>query len=254
MEMIFNHMPAEYYADKKISANAKLVLQRLFTLSKDGTQPVYAQRQFLAKELGISMNTVTNVFRELSQNNYITEIENTNSFDRTRRFSITLKSCDNEITNIVPDTHKSCEDNSTKVVRSPLDRNKARNKREDLTLSFDSIFTVMLELKQELKDLYQFDTNDLQDDAKSFVVKFKGKVTRENIRAWMIQGFNFRKQHKKEKAVTPAVANDSLKNNDAVARFEEIKRQFRENNLKKDDPVEADFEIIEEHKNKNAPA
>jgi DNA-binding MarR family transcriptional regulator len=254
MEMIFNHMPAEYYADKKISANAKLVLQRLFTLSKDGTQPVYAQRKFLAKELGISMNTVTNVFRELSQNNYITEIENTNSFDRTRRFSITLKSCDNEITNIVPNTNKSCEDNSTKVVRSPLDRNKARNKREDLTLSFDSVFTVMLELKQELKDLYQFDTNDLQDDAKSFVVKFKGKVTRENIRAWMIQGFNFRKQHKKEKSVTPAVANDSLKNNDAVARFEEIKRQFRENNLKKDDPVEADFEIIEEHKNKNAPA
>lgn len=254
MEMIFNHMPAEYYADKKISANAKLVLQRLFTLSKDGTQPVYAQRKSLAKELGISMNTVTNVFRELSQNNYITEIENTNSFDRTRRFFITLKSYDNEITNIVLDTHKSCEDNSTKVVRSPLDRNKARNKREDLSLSFDSIFSVMLELKQELKDLYQFDTNDLQDDAKSFVVKFKGKVTKENIRAWMIQGFNFRKQHKKEKAVTPAVANDSLKNNDAVARFEEIKRQFRENNLKKDDPVEADFEIIEEHKNKNAPA
>ena len=254
MDMIFNHMPAEYYADKKISANAKLVLQRLFTLSKDGTQPVYAQRKFLAKELGISMNTVTNVFRELSQNNYITEIENTNSFDRTRRFSITFKSCDNEITNIVTDTHKSCEDNSTKVVSSSLDRNKARNKREDLSLSFDSIFSVMLELKQELKDLYYFDNEDLQDDAKSFVVKFKGKVTRENIRAWMIQGFNFRKQHKKEKAVTPAVANDSLKNNDAVARFEEIKRQFRENNLKKDDPVEADFEIIEEHKNKNAPA
>lgn len=257
MEMIFNHMPAEYYADKKISANAKLVLQRLFTLSKDGTQPVYAQRKFLANELGLSVRTISNVFKELETEKYIQETENTNSFDRTRNFILTCKSCKIDTKKrekVARIKGNSCKGGIAKVATSSLDRSKARNKREDLTLSFDSVFTVMLELKQELKDLYQFDTNDLQDDAKSFVVKFKGKVTRENIRAWMIQGFNFRKQHKKEKAVTPAVANDSLKNNDAVARFEEIKRQFRENNLKKDDPVEADFEIIEEHKNKNAPA
>ena len=236
MDMIFNHMPAEYYADKKISANAKLVLQRLFTLSKDGTQPVYAQRKFLANELGLSVRTITNVFRELEKENYIQETDNPNSFDRTRNFILTCKSCyiDTKKEETVARVKgNSCQRGMATVATSSLDRNKARNKREDLTLSFDSIFTVMLELKQELKDLYQFDTNDLQDDAKSFVVKFKGKVTRENIRAWMIQGFNFRKQHKKEKAVTPAVAND---------------------NLKKDDPVEADFEIIEEHKNKNAPA
>ena len=93
MEMIFNHMPTEYYADKKISANAKLVLQRLFTLSKDGTQPVYAQRKFLANELGLSVRTISNVFKELETENYIQETENTNSFDRTRNFILTCKSC-----------------------------------------------------------------------------------------------------------------------------------------------------------------
>ena len=132
MEMIFNHMPTEYYADKKISANAKLVLQRLFTLSKDGTQPVYAQRKFLANELGLSVRTISNVFKELETENYIQETENTNSFDRTRNFILTCKSCKIDTKKrekVARAKGKSCKGGIAKVATSSLDRSKARNKR-----------------------------------------------------------------------------------------------------------------------------
>ena len=257
MEMIFNHMPAEYYADKKISANAKLVLQRLFTLSKDGTQPVYAQRKFLAKELGISMNTVTNVFRELSQNNYITEIENTNSFDRTRRFSITFKSCDNEITNIVTDTHKSCEDNSTKVVRSSLDRNKARNKREDLSLSFDSIFSAMNEIKNEFTD-YVFSDEEIRENAQSYLDKsqgykfYKGKPTEAKIKAWLQKSIEYLQNKPQGGNKTSQIVEHGFEIDfeGAAERLDKFKQFLEENN----NPIDVDCNVIDELENKNTSA
>ena len=283
MEMIFNHMPAEYYADKKISANAKLVLQRLFTLSKDGTQPVYAQRKFLANSLGISMNTVTNVFRELSQNNYITEIENTNSFDRTRKFSITLKSCDNEttkvvtnthkscdneitdivggITNIVPDTHKSCEDNSTKVVSSSLDRSKERNKLEEergthsLSLDFNSIFSAMNEVKKEFTD-YVFTESEIRENAQSYIDKsqaykfYKGEVTEKKLKAWLQNSIKYLQ----EKPKTNKTAEHEIDWEGAAERLQRIRQLEEQYDKENSEPVEADYQIIDELEDTNASA
>lgn len=266
MEMIFNHMPAEYYADKKISANAKLVLQRLFTLSKDGTQPVYAQRKFLADSLGISMNTVTNVFRELSQNNYITEIENTNSFDRTRRFSITLKSCDNEITNIVPNstkvvpnTHKSCEDNSTKVVRSSLDRSKERNKLEkergthSLSFDFNSIFSAMNEIKNEFTD-YVFTDEEIRENTQTYLDKsqaykvYQGEVTEKKLRAWLQSSIKYqqKKSQGSNKSYDNSIEYDFEGASERIRRFKQLEEQYDREHSK---PIDADCEIIEDNKN-----
>lgn len=289
MEMVFNHMPAEYYADKKISANAKLVLQRLFTLSKDGTQPVYAQRKFLANSLGISMNTITNVFRELLQNNYITEIENTNSFDRTRRFSITLKSCDNEITKVVTSTHKSCdnevtnivrgtpkvvrryhkscEGGITKVVRSSLDRSKERNKLEEervthsLSFDFNSIFSAMNEIKNEFTD-YVFSDEEIRENAQSYLDKsqgykfYKGKPTKAKIKAWLQNSIKHLQEkpqggNKTSQIVEHGFEIDFEGAAGRLQRFRQLEEQYdRENS----EPIEADYQIMDELEDKNTSA
>lgn len=277
MEMIFNHMPAEYYADKKISANAKLVLQRLFTLSKDGTQPVYAQRKFLANELGLSVRTISNVFKELEIENYIQETENTNSFDRTRNFILTCKSCKIDTKQgekvamkeekVARVKGKSCKGGIAKVATSSLDRSKdrsiARKERDDHSLSFDfnSLFYAMNEIKNEFTD-HIFTDAEIRENAQSYLDKsqeykfYKGKVTRNKLKLWLKNSIDH--NQKEISAQHTPITLAGLQDNKAVNDFEQLKKQILEQenqNLKKDDPIEADFEIIDEHdQNKNAPA
>ena len=91
--MLYSHMPDWIYASKDLSASAKLLMQRIFTLSKDGTQHVYINRTVFAESLGMSGRTLTNVFKELEAMNLIQEVQNSNRWDRTRNFKVTDKSC-----------------------------------------------------------------------------------------------------------------------------------------------------------------
>lgn len=91
--MLYSHMPDWIYASKDLSASAKLIMQRIFTLSKDGTQHVYINRTVFAESLGMSGRTLTNVFKELEAMNLIQEVQNSNRWDRTRNFKVTDKAC-----------------------------------------------------------------------------------------------------------------------------------------------------------------
>lgn len=91
--MLYSHMPDWIYASKDLSASAKLLMQRIFTLSKDGTQHVYINRTVFAESLGMSGRTLTNVFKELEAMNLIQEVQNSNRWDRTRNFKVTDKAC-----------------------------------------------------------------------------------------------------------------------------------------------------------------
>ena len=101
--MLYNHMPNWIYASKDLSASAKLLMQRIFTLSKDGEQQVYINRTVFAESLGMSGRTLTNVFKELEAMNLIQEVPNSNRWDRTRNFTVTEKACkDESLENSIP--------------------------------------------------------------------------------------------------------------------------------------------------------
>ena len=277
MEMIFNHMPAEYYADKKISANAKLVLQRLFTLSKDGTQPVYAQRKFLANELGLSVRTISNVFKELETENYIQETENTNSFDRTRNFILTCKSCkidtkEEEKVARIKETVARIKGNSCKggiatVATSSLDRSKERNKLEEergthsLSLDFNSIFSAMNEIKNEFTD-YVFTDEEIRENAQSYLDKsqgykfYKGKPTEAKIKAWLQKSIEYLQNKPQGGNKTSQIAEHGFEIDfegaaERLQRFRQLEEQYDKENS---EPIEADYQIIDELENKNTSA
>ncbi len=94
--MIFNHMPDWIYASKDLSASAKLLMQRIFTLSKDGTQHVFVKREVFAKCFGMSVRTVSSAFKELVANGLLEEVTSINKWDRTKNFMVTVKACKDE--------------------------------------------------------------------------------------------------------------------------------------------------------------
>lgn len=85
------HMPAEIYADKKISPTAKLVMQRIFTLSEEGKKVVPCNRESFAFAFGCCKRTITKALNDLVDANYILPVKNNNPFDRTRVFKVTEK-------------------------------------------------------------------------------------------------------------------------------------------------------------------
>lgn len=91
MSIVYNHMPSEIYADKGLSSTAKLVMQRIFSLSKDGSQTVFFNRDKFSAELGVAKTALTRAFQELLKAEYIETVKNTHPFDRTRTFKITEK-------------------------------------------------------------------------------------------------------------------------------------------------------------------
>lgn len=91
--MIYNHMPDWIYASKNLSSSAKLLMERIFTLSKDGTQHVYIKRSTFAETLGLSDRSLTRCFQELINFGLIEEKKNSNPFDKTKNFFVTRKAC-----------------------------------------------------------------------------------------------------------------------------------------------------------------
>lgn len=89
--IVYNHMQAWIYALPDLSGNAKLLLQRMVSLSKDGEQSVFVKREDFARQLGFAAKTVSRAFIELTAKNFIEEIENPNKWNRVKHFRITSK-------------------------------------------------------------------------------------------------------------------------------------------------------------------
>ncbi len=136
-------MPDWIYASKDISASAKLLMERIFSLSKDGSQQVYIKRSTFSAVLGINESTLTRNFKELIDLGLIEEISNTNPFDKTKNFLVTQKACsDRLLQNATIENSKmprssiaKCQDRAlqnakieiAKMQRSSSDRNIDRN-------------------------------------------------------------------------------------------------------------------------------
>lgn len=89
--MIYNHMPEWIYSIKDLSPSSKLIMERIFSLSKDGHQHVFFNREKFSVILGISVRQVGRCLKELEDLSLIETVKNSNPFDRTKTFKITKK-------------------------------------------------------------------------------------------------------------------------------------------------------------------
>lgn len=259
--MIYNHMPDEYYADKKISASAKLILQRLFTLSKDGTQTVFAQRQKLSEDLGLSLRTVTRSFKELLDNNYIEEVKNKDIFDRTKHFNLIGQNDHVDVAKMARSCSQDGHLDVAKMARSTIDRNNniARIERDrkthSLSLDFNSIFSAMNEIKNEFTD-YVLSDEEIRENAQSYIDKsqaykfYKGEVTEKKLKAWLQNSIKYLQ----EKPKTNKTAEHEIDWEGAAERLQRIRQLEEQYDREHSEPVEADYQIIDELEDTNASA
>lgn len=286
MEMTFNSMPTAYYADRNISFLSKLVLERIWSLSKQGQREVFFNRQVYADFFGANPSSLSKCFKELIDNGYLHEVKNKNPFDRTKKFYVidkqsTVEKSNNENveksnSEITLDSQQKqysecCKKQQSKSnfcnnLHQTDQYSKEKNRSESseqhsLSFDFNSLFYAMNEIKNEFTD-HIFTDAEIRENAQSYLDKsqeykfYKGKVTRNKLKLWLKNSIDH--NQKEISAQHTPITLAGLQDNKAVNDFEQLKKQILEQenqNLKKDDPIEADFEIIDEHdQNKNAPA
>lgn len=161
--MIYNHAPDWVYAIKTLGSTAKLVFERMFSLSKDGTQPVYIKRQDMADWLGVSLPAITRSFKELANLGLIEEIPSDNKWNNIKNFVINAS--DKQAQNVTIDSNKTLQGSnktllsqtqnvtacSNEMLLSSLDRNIERNSKKEreskrsasASLSYSSYYDFM---------------------------------------------------------------------------------------------------------------
>lgn len=161
--MIYNHAPDWVYAIKTLGSTAKLVFERMFSLSKDGTQPVYIKRQDMADWLGVSLPAITRSFKELANLGLIEEIPSDNKWNNIKNFVINAS--DKQAQNVTIDSKKTLQGSnktllsqtqnvtacSNEMLLSSLDRNIERNSKKErepkrsasASLSYSSYYDFM---------------------------------------------------------------------------------------------------------------
>ena len=224
MAYVYNHMPEEFYQDRAIGAMAKLVLQRIFSLSKDGEQTVFFNREKYAHDLGCNKDTITKAYKDLVEAGYIEQIHNKNPFDRTLRFKVvkstleTNKITDNRETRQREDSQRNNQQSDNREYQDEefgnqitedfgdlhqIEKRKNIEKEEDRasssSLTFDSVFSQMLKINEEefTPKGTGFAEEDIRSDARTYTMKFKGKPTRDSMYKWMISGDERRREQRK---------------------------------------------------------
>lgn len=90
MDMTYNHMPTWIFSTD-LNSHSKLILERLFSLSKDGSQIVFCTRKKLKELFNISLSTISRCFRELVDKGFLENAQNPDKFSQVRYFKITDK-------------------------------------------------------------------------------------------------------------------------------------------------------------------
>lgn len=176
--MIYNHAPDWVYAIKTLGSTAKLVFERMFSLSKDGTQPVYIKRQDMADWLGVSLPAITRSFKELANLGLIEEIPSDNKWNNIKNFVINAS--DKQAQNVTIDSNKTLQGSnktllsqtqnvtacSNEMLLSSLDRNIERNSENrvsgthsnhtPISFNFDYVKSTFDDCVNELLDKYPY--------------------------------------------------------------------------------------------------
>ena len=240
MAYVYNHMPEEIYADKKIGSTAKLVMQRIFSLSKDGAQTVFFNRDKFSVDLGLTTKSLSKAFQDLLDAGYLESVKNKNPFDRTRTFNITEKALftDREDSSLSTEknlpyresknfkieseeiTPSEREDSSLSTEKNLHDLHQIDHKerKEDVEvdssapLTFDSVFSQMVKINEEefTPKGIPFTEEDIRSDARTYTMKFKGKPTRDSMVKWMTAGDERRSEQRKSQAESNQISTVQL--------------------------------------------
>ena len=278
MEMTYNSMPTTYYADRNISFLSKLVLERIWSLSKQGQREVFFNRQVYADFFGANPASLSKCFKELIDNGYLQEVKNKNPFDRTKKFYVINKQSTVEKSNnenveksnseITLDSQQKqysecCEKQQSKSnfsnnLHQTDQYSKEKNRSESseqlsLSSDFNSIFSAMIEIKNEFTD-YVFTDEEIRENVQSYLDKsqgykfYKGKPTKAKIKAWLQNSIKHlqEKPQKSKKSYGNSIEYDFEGASERIKRFKQLEEQYdREHNK----PIDADCEIIDENKN-----
>lgn len=215
MTVVFNHMQDWIYASKDLNLLSKLLLERMISLSKDGEQQVFINRDEFSKKLGVDPSSITRAFKQLVAFKLIEEVKNTNPFNRIKNFKITAKALsDRELHNaiidngikqsssIAKDNHRASHNATLEpciMQFSSLDRKVGRKvgEKESVTPSvshtFDEVFVLFKTNAKELSSDYpRIQEMDLNLIAKKYFnfreeQKWKGvKNLNLNINSWLL--------------------------------------------------------------------
>ena len=255
-----NYIAPEIQKDTSLSLSARCVLGRIGGLTKRGQKPCYASNEFLATECGLSKRTIQKSLSELEQRKIITTKITLFQGRKTRYIFLIYEPENNGVNSAKYDTTdaKSALSNSANSALSTfyIEKDNRDNIESDgthttsLNFSFSSIFSKMKEIVTSFN--YCFSDTELQTQAQNYLDKsqaykfYKGKPTEAKIKAWLNQYL----EQKKEKAQDTSGSGDLAKRMSFMNQINEMSK--RSDNEKKSDPIDADFEIIDEHK--NAPA
>lgn len=257
-----NYIAPELQKDTSLSLSARCVLGRIGGLTKRGQKPCYASNEFLANECGLSKRTIQKSLSELEQRKIISTKITLFQGRKTRYIFLIYEPKNNGVNSAKYDKTgaQNALSNSANSALSTfyIEKDNRDNIESDSThttsldFSFSSIFSAMNKIKNEFND-YIFTESEIRENAQSYLDKsqgykfYKGKPTEAKIKAWLNQYL----EQKKEKTPSPSGSGDLAKRLAFMNQIDEMMRNGSDNE-KKSDPVDADFEIIDEHK--NAPA
>lgn len=274
--MTYNSMPTAYYADKNISFLSKLVLERIWSLSKQGKREVFFNRQVYADFFGANPASLSKCFKELIDNGYLREVNNKNPFDRTKKFFVinkqsTVEKSNSELTLGSQQTQYSeyCETQQSKsnfhnnlhqTDQYNIEKYRSESVDPTLTLSFDfnSIFYAMNKLKNAFKD-YVFTEAELRENAQSYLDKsqlynaYKGEPTEAKLKAWLKNSIKYL-QDKPQASKKTSNSSFEYDFEGAVERLQRLKQLEEQYDRENSEPLEVDYQIIDELEDKNAPA
>ncbi len=266
---LINYIAPELQSSTSISPTAKCILGRIGGLTKKGTAPCYASNEYLAHVCGVSYRSVQRALNDLEKDNIIST-DVTLEYGKKKRYIYLVyeplenraeRSVDDNLSDNLSTSDRlqgdkmsknsdKMSETSDKMSLSSIHRSKEKTKdREKGTLSdFSSVLNEMRLISNELKDLYFFNDSDLQDDAKSYLTKFKGIRNRESVQSWMLSGYAYRKQHD----TTPQPIESDIKHTyEALKQFDALLAQDANfNGGKEQQEIEIDCEVLND---KTAP-
>lgn len=176
MAIVYNHMQDWIFEIKELNLVSKLLLERMISLSSDGEQQVFINRDSFAKKLGVDPSSITRAFKQLIEFEFVELVPNSNPFNKIKNFKITAKALsDRELHNAIIENDLKqysivAKDNSRALHNatsepcimqfSSLDRKKGRNNKEEEreppsnTHSYDEVFSMFTLNAKELSKSY----------------------------------------------------------------------------------------------------
>lgn len=232
------------YSSQLKNANERTFISILWLLSSYNNSPAFFSKEYVSY---IGSNRVfDSLITTLTQRNIISYFVKGVGASKHRYFTI----IDPAILEELKHTKNQKQTKPQKETQNkPFKECDEEKQQQQLELNVNSIFSAMNEIKNEFTD-YVFTDEEIRENAQSYLDKsqgykfYKGKPTKAKIKAWLTQ---YLKQ-KKEKTSVVSGSGDLAKRLSAMNQLNEMMRK-RSHTEKKVDPIDADFEIIDEQKN-----